>query len=228
MDAFDKLKELAREKNKEALSKLLGHPKAIDIVKVLADDADLEIWPLTPSDSLLNGALAVLAREDGAIYHANNLSEEEVAVLVGHELAHYYMHGTLGGSSCSRDDIDVAVSSEASPVGADRVAGYGAKERRELQANVFSRELLLPQPQARTLYLDKAKTPENIASDTGLPLAVVRQQLIDALFIPIDSNSETETRDHDSPLDSFQAEAAKFSGAPLLLKLAPGQGKRGL
>jgi Zn-dependent peptidase ImmA (M78 family) len=225
MDAFDKVRELAREKNKEALSELPGRSKAIDLVKVLAAKADLEIWPLEPSDSLLNGALAVLARQDGAIYHVNNLSEENVAVLVGHELAHFYVHATESGTSCSSDDVDVSAPSEASPVGADRVAGYGAKERRELQANVFARELLLPQPQARALYLDDAKFPESIASNLGLPLAVVRQQLIDALLIPSYANPEPEKREQDPTLDPFQAKAAGFSGAPLLLEAGPGTGK---
>ena len=225
MDAFDKVRELAREKNKEALSELSGRSKAIDLVKVLAAKADLEIWPLEPSDSLLNGALAVLARQDGAIYHVNHLSEEDVAVLVGHELAHFYVHAMEGGTSCSRDDVDVSAPSEASPVGADRVAGYGAKERRELQANVFARELLLPQPRARALYLDDAKLPKSIGSDLGLPLAVVRQQLIDALLIPRYADPEPEKRRQDPPLDPFQAEAAGFSGAPMLLEAGPGTGK---
>jgi len=225
MDAFDKIREIARQKNREALRDLSGRSKAIDLVRILATKADLEIWPLDPSDSLLSGALAVLARQDGAIYHVNNLSEEETAVLIGHELAHFYAHMMETGTSCSRDDVNVSASSEASPVGVDRVAGYGAKERRELQANVFARELLLPQPQARELYLDNAESPERIVSDLGLPLAVVRQQLIDALLIPGYVDPASEQQRQDPPLDPFQAEAAKFSGAPLLLEAGPGTGK---
>ncbi len=225
MDAFDKVRELARVKNKEARSELTGRAKAIDLVKVLATRADLEIWPLEPSDSLLNGALAVLARQDGAIYHINNLSPEDVAVIVGHELAHFYVHLPESGTRCSRDNVDVSALSEASPVGADRVAGYGAKERRELQANVFARELLLPQPQARALYLYDAKIPESIASDLGLPLGVVWQQLIDALLIPNYADPEPEKREQDPPLDPFQAAAAEFFSAPLLLEAGPGTGK---
>lgn len=225
MDAFDKVRELARQKHKEVLSELPGGAKAIDLVKALVGKADLELCPLDPSDTLLNDALAVLAREDGAIYHVNNVSQQDLAVLVAHELGHFHVHVTEGGTHCSRDDVDVSAPSEASPVGADRVAGYGAKERRELQANVFARELLLPQPQARALYLDDVKTTDSIASDLGLPLAVVRQQLIDALLIPIYAGPEPEKREQDPPLDSFQAEAAEFSGAPLLLEAGPGTGK---
>ena len=131
MDAFDKLREFARQKNQEVLSELAGGSKAIDLVKVLAGKADLELWPLEPSDTLLNGALAVLARLDGAIYHVNNVSQEELAVLIAHELAHFHVHVTESATTCFRDDVDVSAPSEASPIGADRVAGYGAKERRE-------------------------------------------------------------------------------------------------
>ena len=38
------------------------------------------------------------------------------------------------------------VRPRAAPVGLQRVEDYGAHERRELQANVFARELLLPRP----------------------------------------------------------------------------------
>lgn len=225
MDAFDKVREFARQKNAEASSELPAGYRAIELVRVLANKADLELCALDPSDALLAGALAVLERGDGAIYHVNNVLEEDLAVLLAHELGHFHVHTAESAMSCSRDDVDVSAPSEASPVGADRVAGYGAKERRELQANVFARELLLPQPQGRALYLDSAKMPETIAKDLGLPLAVVRQQLIDALLIPVYAVPETEQPEEDPPLDTFQAEAATFSGAPLLLEAGPGTGK---
>jgi len=225
MDAFDKVRELARQKNREALSALPAGSKAIDLVKALVAKADLKLYGLNPADALLNGALAVLARGDGAIYHVDNVSEEDLALLIGHELGHVHVHIAEGATNCSSDDVDVSAPSEASPVGADRVAGYGAKERRELQANVFARELLLPQPQVRALYLDKSKMPDGIANDLGLPLAVVRQQLIDAVLIPVYAPAEADKSLQDPALDTFQAAAAEFSGAPLLLEAGPGTGK---
>ena len=41
-------------------------------------------------------------------------------------------------------DIDPSRPTEAAPVGMQRVEDYGARERRELQANVFAREFLFP------------------------------------------------------------------------------------
>ena len=225
MDAFDTAREVARGKNAEALSRLPSDPKAIDLVRALVTEADLELWALDPSDTLLAGALAILAREDGAIYYVNDASPEDLAVLIAHELGHFHIHTAETETNCSRVDVDASAPSEVSAVGADRVAGYGARERRELQANVFARELLLPQPRARALYLDEHRKPDGIAAQLGLPLQVVRQQLIDALFIPGRTDSEPEEQEQDPPLDSFQAEAAGFSGAPLLLEAGPGTGK---
>jgi hypothetical protein len=225
MDAFDKVRMLAREINRQVREPLGANAKAIDLVNAIAAEAKLEVWALDPADPLLNGALAVLARRDGAIYHINNLPPDELAVLVGHELAHFHVHVTEGAASCSKDDVDVSAPNEVSPVGADRVAGYGARERRELQANVFARELVLPQPQARSLYLDQGKAATEIAGDLGLPVAVVRQQLIDALLIPSALPDQPAEERKDPPLDPSQATAAEFSGAPLLLEAGPGTGK---
>jgi DNA helicase II / ATP-dependent DNA helicase PcrA len=197
----------------------------MDLVKAVADEANLELWSLEPANVLLNGALAVLARLDGAIYHANNLSPEELAALVAHELGHFHIHTLECATRCARDDVDVSAPNEASPVGADRVVGYGAKERRELQANVFARELLLPQPKARSLYLELAKTPTSIATDFGLPLAVTRQQLIDAVLIPSVSILKETEETQDLALDPSQTVAAEFTDAPLLLEAGPGTGK---
>lgn len=225
MDAFDKIRDVARQKNAQAVGLVPDGARGIDLVKALARSEGLELHGLDPNDGLLNGALAVLARGDGAIYHVNTVLEPELAVLIGHELGHFYAHTTEKATHCSSDDVDVSAPSEASPVGADRVAGYGAKERRELQANVFARELLLPQPTVRSLHLDKAEPPESIAMRLGLPLAVVRQQLIDALLIPVFTALDSAMPTEDPPLDCFQLKAAEFSGAPLLLEAGPGTGK---
>lgn len=225
MDPFAKVRELARAKHAEGIAALVTNWRAIDLVKVLASKAGLELYGLDAKDALLNGALAVLARGDGAIYHIKNASEEDLAVLIGHELGHFHVHTSESGSTCSVHDVDVSTPTEASPVGVDRVAGYGAKERRELQANVFARELLFPRSHARAMYLEQGKTPEAMAREFGLPLPVSRQQLIDALLIPEETASAKPPVRTDPPLDPCQTEAAQFSGAPFLLEAGPGTGK---
>jgi superfamily I DNA/RNA helicase len=224
VDVFDQVRGLARLKHAEGCVGLPADAKAIDLVRALVARVDLKPYPLDPADSLLGGALAILVREDGAIYHINNSSEEDLAVLLAHELGHFHLHASEAGVRCTEESVDVAASSEASPIGADRVASYGAMERRELQANVFARELLFPQSRARELYLGEDKSPRDIASLLNLPLALVRQQLIDALLIPI-YPPEAEEKREDPQLDPSQGEAATFCGAPLLLEAGPGTGK---
>jgi Zn-dependent peptidase ImmA (M78 family) len=57
---------------------------------------------------------------------------------------------------------------EVAPVGLQRVEDYGARERRELQANIFAREFLLPRAFARRLHVDDGMGATAIANRTGL------------------------------------------------------------
>src|SRR3546814_7336734 len=80
--------------------------------------------------------------------------------------------------------MDASRSTEAAPVGLQRVEDYGARERRELQANVFGREFVLPRALVRRLHVDEGLGAVAITARTGLPIALVRQQLFDALLLP--------------------------------------------
>src|SRR3954466_16297518 len=100
MDAFHKVRELARAKHAVAVSALDAAWSAIRLVKHLTSDAGLRLYGLHPADPLLNGERAVLGRGDGAIYHVDNASEEELAVLIGHELGHFHVHPAETASSC--------------------------------------------------------------------------------------------------------------------------------
>ncbi len=50
--------------------------------------------------------------------------------------------------------IQPALTGDAGTIAVKEVESYGARERQELQANVFAREFLLPKSSARTLFLD--------------------------------------------------------------------------
>ena len=75
-------------------------------------------------------------------------------------------------------------SLEDAPVGVDRVLDYGARERREVKMDLFAREFLLPRPVLRELHVNEGLTSDAIAMRFGAPLAVVQQQLLDALLLP--------------------------------------------
>src|SRR5947209_7057729 len=54
----------------------------------------------------------------------------------------------------------------------------------ELEANVFAREFLLPRALAKGVHVDQKQTAAQISTRTGLPINLVRQQLLDALLLP--------------------------------------------
>src|SRR3546814_20584116 len=97
-------------------------------------------------------------------------------VLVAQELGHSELHA--GFATCSKADIDPSRSMEAAPVGLQSVEDYGARERRELQANVYARELVLPRAFARALHLEQNLAAATICERTKLPVALVDRKSV--------------------------------------------------
>ncbi len=145
------------------------------------------------------------------------------AQLAAHEIGHASIHA--GSSSCAANDIDASRSTEAAPVGLQKVEDYGARERRELQANVFAREMLLPRAFARRIHVEDGLTSEVIAERTGLSKILVRQQLFDALLLP--SIPEETARPTARPVreDPSQDIAVAHRGSAFQLQAGPGTGK---
>src|SRR4029077_13397639 len=106
----------------------------------------------------------------------------ERALLVAHEIGHARVHAI--SSSCGADDIDPSRSTEAAPVGLQRVEDYGVRERRELQANVFAREFLFPRSLARRMFVTEGLSASAIATQLDLPLPLIRQQILDVVLLP--------------------------------------------
>lgn len=100
---------------------------------------------------------------------------------------------------------------------------YGARERAELQANVFARELLLPRSVARTQFLS-GRSARQIASELELPLELVRQQLLDALLLPHDALTEDVPEPALTPTHE-QRDAAQSDAQISLVVAGPGTGK---
>ena len=89
------------------------------------------------------------------------------------------IHG--GSAACAPADIDGSQSTEVAPIGLQRVEDYGGRERRELQANVFARELLLPRSLALRLHADQGLGADPDRGEThDLAKDLVRQQLLDS------------------------------------------------
>lgn len=224
MDAFEPIRIEAAELSEALVAAGADPLDPLSLVEAAIADDDLDLVWLAPDDPALKGARALYDDQSGTICCESTGDAAARALLVAHELGHARLHA--GSASCARNDIDPTRSTEAAPVGLQRVEDYGARERRELQANVFAREFLLPRGRARELHVDQGLGAAEIASRTRLPLALVRQQLFDALLLPpAEAAAETAAPAHVPRPDPSQDRAAGHRGSPFQLQAGPGTGK---
>lgn len=182
------------------------------IARIAAAEAeDFDISATRPDDSALCGADAVLVRGFRQILVRNDVEPPDRAFLVAHEFGHWMLHPEEH-EGCRQVIASTLNPAEDDTLGAKRVEAYGARERAELQANVFARELLLPRPLARALFLG-GRTASRIAADLALPLELVRQQLLDTLLLPEDGLADDAPQPALTPTDE-QRDAARSPRAP--------------
>jgi superfamily I DNA/RNA helicase len=177
----------------------------------------IESVPATYPD--LGGGTAVLQREQEFIYVNDEIEKwgDHFCGLVAHELGHYYLDPTKATLTVAH--LKSLLTSPGSP-GVMKVEAYGARERLELQANVFARELLLPRDVARTIA-QAGQGPRAIADATGIPLEFVRQQMLDALLLP--EGSQPPHLPHVPSPDQFAAASCAEQAANVVA--GPGTGK---
>ena len=232
MDPFEIVRRRASTTRRKAVSddgpsEATGLQVALRLAEILGYDA----IPRDADDPLLQGAEAVLDRGIEAIYYRASAEDAEAATLIAHEIGHLVLHAGL--SLCHAEDFcgemtEIDPETQESAGAIHRLDSYGARERQELQANVFARELLLPRDVARGLFLDQNLGAREIAERLCLPLELVRQQLADGLLLPIpEPAAEDPAEDPSKPLDldPSQRAAAEHRGTPLLLEAGPGTGK---
>ena len=225
MDPFAPIRSKAAALHEELLSKGKHPCDPLALIQAAVESRDLELVWLPQGDPALQGARAVYDDQGGTICCEEEGDPVTRALLVAHELGHSELHA--GSVTCAGSDIDPSRSTEAAPVGLQRVEDYGARERRELQANVYARELLLPRALARELHLKNNLTAASIADRTKLPVALVRQQLFDALLLPtpvVDDEPIPEIASARRP-DPSQDHAVAHRGSPFQLQAGPGTGK---
>jgi superfamily I DNA/RNA helicase len=195
----------------------------MDLVLAALKHFDLELAWLPPGDPALKGARALFDHQGGIVCCADEGDAATRACLIAHEIGHVCVHAA--SSECATDDIDASRSIEAAPVGLQRVEDYGVRERRELQANVFAREFLLPRAAARRKHLG-GETASAIAQTLQLPKDLVRQQLVDALLLPPAPPAEAEQPAAQAGRsDPSQDRAAEHRGPAFQLQAGPGTGK---
>ncbi|MGQ4878870.1 UvrD-helicase domain-containing protein [Billgrantia sp. LNSP4103-1] len=227
MEGFDSVRYLARQRHAEASACIDGDKSAAALLDAATELTDIERQAVPDGDPLLCGAEAILDSEIPAIFYKDNVGSEQAAFYQAHEFGHHWLDSATG--ACHGVDIDALMPEERMPFGTQRVEGYGPRERRECQANVFAREFLLPTAEARRLFVVDRLSASDIAQRLGLPLGLVQQQLARGLLVPdIEPQPTAETEKGATPppgLDDSQRIAAEAEGAPHLIEAGPGTGK---
>lgn len=223
MDSFEPVRQAAVELHDRVVKAGAEPLQPMSLVEHAVSCLELELYWLAKDDPALKGAKALYDEQSGSVCCENEGSTGERAALVAHEIGHVSLHTT--GAVCSAKDVDASKSLESAPVGLQRVEDYGVHERRELQANVFAREFLLPRNLARRLYLDDKMGAEAIAVRTGLHRTMLRQQLLDALLLPITKADEAKDAQAPATPDPSQDRAASHRGSAFQLQAGPGTGK---
>ncbi len=183
MNPFDRARRQAFE-TREALVGLAASLEGVSSIQLLAhveDALEIAIEPLPFGHPELGGGSGVLKREIQTVYIRNDVSSGEKAYLIAHELGHWYLDGDRPAQTISH------LSSMTDSYGSQAIVAveaYGARERLELQANVFARELLLPRGVASQLF-QNGMGATDIAAKLQIPLEIVRLQLFDGILLPI-------------------------------------------
>ncbi len=224
MDPFHPIRLSARHLHQEIETGKLGSRRAIDLVIAAVEHEDLELVWVAKTNVALKGANALFDEQSGTICCADEGNNATRAVLVAHELGHACLHNTA--ALCQPDEIDASAPAEATPVGLQSVEDYGIRERKELQANVFAREFLLPYSLVQKLHVENRLGASEIAKRLELPLSMVRQQILDTLLLPqVAVPAPVPTLTGARIGDLSQRAAAEHHEGPFLLQAGPGTGK---
>jgi superfamily I DNA/RNA helicase len=217
----------AREEALAARSKLLGPwaNKAVHVKEFLTTEAlekafKLSILRVHRDTSELPTGDANLRREDDAIYVWIKKGEQDAAYLVAHELGHFHLDDEKAAETLA--DLAKALAPEGSTKACVSIESYGARERNELRANVFARELLLPRAIARELHA-KGMGPSEAAAKYGIHPEVVRQQMLDGVLLPVVTKPSEPKPVH--PLTPDQEAAAHAAERHANVIAGPGSGK---
>ncbi|MBR1256413.1 UvrD-helicase domain-containing protein [Bradyrhizobium sp. AUGA SZCCT0240] len=222
MKSFETIRGIAAQLHAQLIAEGADPYNPESLIAQAITHFDLELTFLEVSDPALKGAKALYDEQSGTICAAKAGTPVERALVVGHEIGHLVIHP--GSCSCADLDIDASRSTEAAPVGLQKVEDYGARERRELEANVFARELMLPRGLARKLFIEDGSGADDIAKSSRLPLPLVRQQILDAVLLPVieDEKAKPAAVLKDDPV---QTRAAEHRNSPYQLRAGPGTGK---
>jgi superfamily I DNA/RNA helicase len=220
MDAIELARRQAAELHAEACKQGLDPWKPYAFAKEIARQQGYDVEDVLPGACMLDGGRAKLLPTDELILHERMGTLFEQALLIAHEVG----HALLGDDDATQSkDMDFSRPAEAAPVGEERVVDYSRKQRREIQMDLFARELLIPRFHVRDQHLQHGATARDLAHRLEAPYTVVAQQLLDALLLPEVALSEREATEYE--LNGSQIAAANHRGGAYLVAAGPGTGK---
>lgn len=184
---------------------------------------NIDVYAVSRGDAQLKGGRAVYDSQAGMIIYEDCGTAFNKAFLIAHELAHITLEGD--GEDFIAENVDATRSSEEPLVGVERVLDYGSHERREVLMDIFAREFLLPRKKLQEHYLQQDMDSAAIADLYQAPLAVVQQQLLDALLLPPYIPRNRSVINKNVKADDSQNNAASHRNAPYQLQAGPGTGK---
>lgn len=231
MDAVEIARRLAARFHDDAVAQGHDPNDPLAFALAVASMRGIKAAACALGSAVLRGTRATLVPEEPIIYYEEAPTPFERAFLVSHEIGHAELGDALVVSPDVDEepeqlalDFDPARSSEPPRTGFDRVVDYGRRQRREVQMDLFARELLMPCHWLRRLHLDDGDTAESIAGRLHAPYEVVAQQMLDALLLPA-PGIENPASDEVSEINKKQEAASTHLGAPFLLEAGPGSGK---
>ncbi len=207
----------------------------------------LEIATFHPDD-YPQGTYGFLEPGDNLIWLCRDLPETLRRFTLAHELGHAILHRQAGqinpslmaqeanqqisrDDPCQISDVREEVTGLIYQEQAEELLGvglsYDPRSQRELAANIFAAELLMPLERVRTLYLAKQIPASKLASIFDVSNAAMLNRLAGLLT----EAKETRTPAGPGPVSSPQKEYDEFQLAaieaptPALIVAGPGSGK---
>ncbi len=212
----------------------------------------LEVTTFDPGDQP-QGTYGWLEPGEDLIWLCRDLPETLRRFTLAHELGHAVLHRApaqreqQGPELCADDpcqgiEVQEAVTGLIDQEQIEEILGigqaYNPRSQRELAANIFAAELLMPFERVQTLYLEQQVLPHQLADTFGVStLAMLNclARLLNQSFTPAIPGSQTgslqeahlQEEHHSTPqrqYDEFQ-QAAIEAATPALIVAGPGSGK---
>ena len=232
MNHWDSIRLQACRVRAQALEISGGDVSPDALLRALAEITRIKSQGLPKGHNLLFGAKATI--DTFMVWFDSDVEQWEQYFNQVHEYAHYFRHGK--NFICGGDDINSQATEDAINMGAQAVDGYGPHERRELEANVFALEFLLPGNELRESFL-AGTNAEKIAVESQMPEPMVIHVLMRAVLgveLEIDQEAGKESKEQDEEPDDDQEDAVtagekeitdQVPPRTILVDAGPGTGK---